>query len=107
VKERFGFHHAVANELVVKNGRLTGGVKINVTHDGKGKWVRRIGRKFNVSPEEMIAIGDSTGDIGMFEMVGLSVAFNSSSDQLKKAADHWIPGPDLRAIIPVLPFGSS
>jgi phosphoserine phosphatase len=107
VKNRFGIDFAVANELIVKDGRITGEVKIRVTHNGKGKWIKAIGRKFKISPEEMIAIGDSKGDIGMFEMVGFSVAFNSSCRELEDIADICLNTSDLRDIIPLLPLGPS
>jgi hydroxymethylpyrimidine pyrophosphatase-like HAD family hydrolase len=55
-------------------------------------------------PEEVIAIGDSLGDIDMFQMVGFCIAFNSSCQDLEKIADVCIPSQNLADIIPKLPL---
>ena len=78
VHQRYGFDYSVSNDLLHENGILTGKVKIQVYYDKKAEWVKKILKQFGVRPEEVIAIGDSIGDIDMFQMVGFSVAFNSS-----------------------------
>jgi hydroxymethylpyrimidine pyrophosphatase-like HAD family hydrolase len=57
-----------------------------------------------MKPEEVIAIGDSKGDMDMFQMVGFSIAFNSSCLDLEKIATVCVPGQDLSDIIPALPL---
>jgi len=52
----------------------------------KQTWVRKILKKFGVKPEEVIAIGDSKGDMDMFRMVGFCIAFNSSCKDLEQVA---------------------
>jgi phosphoserine phosphatase len=74
--------------LNVRNGRLTGGVTINISHGAKGKTVRSILRRFGVKPGEMIAVGDSEGDIPMIKLAGYSIAFNSSSRILSDMVDY-------------------
>ncbi len=102
IKERYGFDYAVANELGMTDGVLNGQIKIRVHYDRKGKWVQEARRRFKARKEEVIAIGDSTGDIAMFQMAGLSIAFNSHSPQLDAFASLSIQSPDLRDIIPSL-----
>jgi len=104
VHQRYGFDYSVSNDLLHENGVLTGKVKIQVYYDKKAEWVRRILERFHVEPEEVIAIGDSVGDIDMFQMVGFSVAFNSSCKDLEKIANVCIPGQNLADIIPKLPL---
>ena len=104
VHRKYGFDYSVSNDLLHENGVLTGSVKIQVYFDKKAEWVRKILKKFEVKPEEVIAIGDSRGDIDMFQMVGFSIAFNSSCLDLEKIANICIPSRDLADIIPRLPL---
>jgi phosphoserine phosphatase len=104
VHRTYGFDYSVSNDLLHENGLLIGGVKIRVYYDKKAEWVKRILKQFRVKPEEAIAIGDSKGDIDMFQMVGFSVAFNSSSFDLEKIANVCVPSQNLADIIPMLPI---
>ncbi len=104
VHEKYGFDYSVSNDLLHENGILTGKVKIQVNYDKKAGWVGKILKRFGVKPEEAIAIGDSRGDIDMFQMVGFSIAFNSSCQDLDKIASVCISSKDLVDIIPRLPL---
>ncbi len=102
IKERYGFDYAVANELGVTDGILDGRIKIQVQYDQKGKWVREARRRFKAGKDEVLAVGDSTGDIPMFRMARVAIAFNSRSPELEAVATASIRGGDLRALIPAL-----
>jgi phosphoserine phosphatase len=104
VHQRYGFDYSVSNDLLHKNGVLTGKVKIQVYFDKKAEWVRRIMKEFGVESEEVIAIGDSKGDIDMFQMVGFSIAFSSSCPDLDKIANVCIQSQNLADLIPNLPL---
>ncbi|MBS3920660.1 MAG: HAD family phosphatase [Deltaproteobacteria bacterium] len=104
VHQKFGFDYSVSNDLLHENGVLSGKVRIQVHYDKKAEWVRRILQKYDVKPEEAIAIGDSRGDIDMFRMAGFSVAFNSSCPDLDQMANICIQSQNLADIIPKLPF---
>jgi phosphoserine phosphatase len=99
IKEKYGFDYAVANELGVEEGVLNGKIKIRVRYDLKGEWVREAQRRFQAKKEEILAIGDSLGDKDMFQMAGLSVAFNSLSSQLDSLVTLSIRSQDLRDLI--------
>ena len=88
IKNEMGFHYVLGNRLNVRKGRLTGGVTVNISHGAKGKTLKKILRRFAIDPGEMIAVGDSEGDIPMVRLAGYSIAFNSSSDKLSKMVDH-------------------
>jgi hydroxymethylpyrimidine pyrophosphatase-like HAD family hydrolase len=79
-------------------------VKIQVNYDKKAEWVKKIVKQFGVNPEEVIAIGDSKGDMDMFQMVGFSIAFNSSCKELNQITSVCIQSQNLADIIPRLPF---
>jgi phosphoserine phosphatase len=99
VATRYGFDYAVANELGAVEGKINGEIKINVHFDQKKAWVEKAMRRFKVRKEEILAVGDSAGDLGMFEMAGVSVAFNSACDPLKKIASFCLHSSDLRDLI--------
>ena len=103
VHQRYGFDYSVSNDLLQEDGILTGKVKIQVYYDKKAEWVRRIQKKFGEKSEEVIAIGDSVGDIDMFQMVGFSIAFNSSCSDLDRIANVCVQSQNLSDIIPRLP----
>lgn len=102
VKKELGFDHALSNRLNVRNGRLTGGVKINITHGAKGKVLRGVIRKYGILPQEMIAVGDSEGDIPMVKLAGYSIAFNSTSKILSDIVDHDCKTLDFKEIYEVV-----
>ncbi len=99
---KFGFHYEVANDLGATDGILNGEIKINVHYDRKGEWVQDAQRRFRTAREEILAFGDSSGDLIMFAMAGLSVAFNAVSEKVNAAATLCAPTKDLRDLIPVL-----
>jgi phosphoserine phosphatase len=104
VHEKYGFDYSVSNDLLYENGILTGKVRIQVYYDKKAEWVEKILKQFGVKPEQVIAIGDSKGDVDMFQMVGFSIAFNSSCSDLDKIANVCTQTQDLADIIPKLPL---
>jgi phosphoserine phosphatase len=99
IMEKYGFDYAVANELGVEEGVLNGEIKIRVRYDRKREWVQEAQQRFDARKEEILAVGDSTGDIDMFQMAGLSIAFNSLSPQLDSLATLSIRSTDLRDLI--------
>ncbi len=102
VRKKYGFEYAIANELGVEDGVLNGEIKINVHYDLKGEWVEEAQRLFCAQKEELLTIGDSAGDIAMFRMAGLSIAFNSLSSQLDSEATVSVRSENLADIIPPL-----
>jgi len=104
VHQRYGFDYSVSNDLLQENGILTGKVKIQVYFDKKAEWVEKILKQFRVKPEEMIAIGDSKGDLDLFQMAGLCVAFNSSCRDLDQIATLCVQSRNLADVIPKLPL---
>jgi len=104
VHQKYGFDFSVSNHLLQQDGVLNGKVKIQVYYDQKGEWVKKILERFRVKPEEVIALGDSVGDIDMFQMVGFSVAFNSSCADLDRIASVCVRSQNLADVIPTLPL---
>ena len=86
IKNKFGFDYVYANELEIKNGRVTGKV-IGDIIDGneKARILKMIAEKENISIEQTIAVGDGANDIPMIGIAGLGVAYNAKQVVLEKA----------------------
>ena len=98
VKKELAFDYVIGNRLNTRNGRLTGGVRINISHGAKGKTVRTILKRFDIKPSEMIAVGDTEGDIPMIRLAGYSIAFNSSSEKLSGIVDYNCGSDDFKEV---------
>jgi len=94
--------YSLANELVVKDGFLTGRVKVKVPFDGKVDVLRRLLRRFGIKMAECAAVGDDETLIPLFEKVGLGIAFNPHSESVERSARFVVKGDDLRDILPLL-----
>jgi phosphoserine phosphatase len=102
VRAEFGLDYGFANEALVADGHLTGAAVERVPEGGKGVIADRLMAELAVSSAELLAVGDSSSDIALFERAGLSVAVNPSSDAVRAAADVVLEEPDLRPLLPWL-----
>ena len=107
VRAEFGLDYAFANEILVADGRLTGGSVERVPEGGKGQIADRLMADLGVDSAALLAVGDGTSDIALFERAGLSVAVNPSSDAVRSAADIVLDEPDLRPLLPWLQEGDA
>ncbi len=99
LKDKLGFDYAYANELVIKNGKLTGEVTGEIIDsEKKAKIVQEIMKKENLSKEEVVAVGDGANDRIMLKNAGLGIAFNAK-EVLKKVADGSITKNNLKGLI--------
>ena len=105
VQKEFGIDHIYANELIIRNGKITGEFIWPIAEGGvnKAKIVENLCEEFNISPEEVIFVGDSINDVEASKVVGLSIAFNTDCEELKQVATHVIDSNDLRDVIKILP----
>ena len=94
----------IANRLVTRGGYLTGEVKINVEHGCKGEAVDLFCHQFGIDAAQVIAVGDSAGDISMFRAVGYSVAFNPVAKQVARAASSICVAENLTELLKHLPL---
>ncbi|MFQ6080382.1 MAG: HAD family hydrolase [Candidatus Bathyarchaeia archaeon] len=102
IRGEIGVDDSLANELVVKDGFLTGEVKVNVSFRNKDEALHRILKKFDVTPDECAAVGDDETLVPLFERVGLGIAFNPRKKVVEKHADVVVKGNDLRQVLPHL-----
>ena len=104
VQKDYGVDHLFANELVIKDGKVSGEFiwPIGVGKHKKAEIINHLCKDLKIKPKEVIYIGDSDTDIEAFKEVGLSIAFNSSSEQLKKVATQVVESNNLADVLPYL-----
>ncbi len=105
VQKDYGIDHIFANELVISNGKISGEFvwPIGAGKEKKAKIIRDLCSDLGISPREVIYIGDSDTDIEAFKEVGLSIAFNSASHELKKLATYIVETHNLKDTIKYIP----
>ncbi|UCG70493.1 MAG: HAD family phosphatase [Thermoplasmata archaeon] len=100
IAEELGIDFVVANGLVVdENGRLTGEGTLSIELADKGKPLQKLLEENDIAKEESVAIGNSYGDTGMFEVCGLGIAFNPQDEIVREKADVIVEGDDLRGVL--------
>ncbi|WP_410616047.1 phosphoserine phosphatase SerB [Amycolatopsis sp. lyj-109] len=100
--EELGLDFAVANELEIVDGKLTGKVVGDVVdRAGKAKVLRRFAAEYDIPLEQCVAVGDGANDIDMLSAAGMGVAFNAKP-ALREVADTALSHPYLDAVLFVL-----
>ncbi|HLU42425.1 MAG TPA: phosphoserine phosphatase SerB [Microthrixaceae bacterium] len=94
--------HAVANELEVADGKLTGRVLGPVVdRRRKAELLREFAASENIPLSQTVAVGDGANDLDMLATAGLGIAFNAKP-VVQEAADTTVNVPYLDAILFVL-----
>lgn len=78
LKERFGFDYVYANELEIKDGKLTGEY-VGEMVDGrrKAELLKLICQVEKINPAQAVAVGDGANDLPMLSTAGLGIAFHA------------------------------
>jgi len=78
LKNRLNLHYTFANEIEIKNGRLTGKITGRII-DGqmKARLLKEIALKENIMLDQTIAVGDGANDLPMLSIAGMGVAFHA------------------------------
>ena len=88
----------IANRIIVKND-IIAGYEWLFEFNGKGNILEFFCRENNIDLKEVVCVGDNENDITMMKEVGLSIAFNTKSEELKQACDVVIEGKDLMQVL--------
>jgi phosphoserine phosphatase len=91
VAEALGFEEVVANQLEIRDGRLTGRVPDPITGpDVKLSTLQRLMRQHDLTPDETLAVGDGANDLPMIKAAGLGVAYRAHAPvaEVCRAAVH-------------------
>ena len=99
VKRDLDLDYAYSNELIIKEGKLTGEVNGRVMGPtSKGDILEEIAKKEKIDLKDSFVVGDGANDISMFKRAGFKIAF-CAKDVLKRNADISIDKRDLREIL--------
>ncbi len=100
----FGVDHVFANELVIKDNKVTGEFlwPVGVGYEEKARIVKHLAQDHDVALDEIIYVGDSTNDVEAFKIVGLAIAFNTDDETVRQAADIIVESNDLRDVFAVI-----
>jgi len=85
--------------LTDKDGFLTGEGFVNVPVNDKGAAVRKLIKELGLEKGQCAAVGDRGIDCGMFDHVGLKIAFNPADEEVCESADVVIREKDLREVL--------
>lgn len=94
-----GIDYVHANELEIKDGKLTGNV-IGEIVDGtrKAKLLQEIAERENIRLEQSVAVGDGANDLPMLGIAGLGIAFHAKP-KVKAIAEQSIDNFGLDGIL--------
>ncbi len=104
LKNRFGIDYVYANNLEIKNGKLTGRYIGDIV-DGKRKaeLLKLIAQVEHIELEQVIAVGDGANDLPMINLAGLGIAFHAKP-KVKANASQSISTIGLDGILYFLGF---
>ncbi len=104
LQAKLGIDYVFANELEIKDGKVTGQVTGRVV-DGqrKAELLDELAKKENIGRQQVIAVGDGANDLPMLSRAGLGVAFRAKP-LVKESARHSISNLGLDAILYLIGF---
>jgi len=78
LKSRLGLDFIASNVPEIVQGRLTGSILGRVLDaDGKADRVHSVCSELNLTPQQVIAIGDGANDLAMMAAAGVSIAYHA------------------------------
>ena len=104
LKHKLGIDYVFANELEIKEGKLTGR-HLHEIVDGKRKaeLLELLAFKEDIHLEQVIAVGDGANDLPMLEKAGMGIAFHAKPT-VKASAQQAISVNGLDTILYLLGF---
>ena len=89
-----GVARAALEELCAEEAHVTQAVphfiEVLPGEASKGAGLRWLLEQMNVSPQQVMAIGDGENDVEMFQLVGLGIAMGNAHPRVKAVADHVV-----------------
>ncbi|HUK28952.1 MAG TPA: HAD family phosphatase [Candidatus Acidoferrales bacterium] len=100
VARQLGSELAIANELEINNGQLSGKVRINVTIDNKKEIIKQIASKLRIPLDAVALIGDSAADLPIKDC--LRITYKPYHWSARQAANIVVEDDNLQALLPYL-----
>lgn len=107
LKDKYGFDYVYANELEIKDGKLTGDYVGDIV-DGKRKaeLLRLLAQMEKVDMRQTVAVGDGANDLPMLGIAGLGIAFHAKP-KVKENAKQSLSTVGLDGILYFLGYRDS
>lgn len=109
VAKKLDLDFCSANEIVIKDGKLTGGIHMPLGWEKIGcscniSICKRFhltiyAKEYGIDIKDTIAIGDTRGDICMIKQAGLGIAFMPKDQDIIKQSKNVIHKPDLCEVL--------
>lgn len=101
---KLGIDYVFANELEIKDGKLTGNYLGEII-DGqkKAEMLRKLAFKEDIDINQVIAIGDGVNDLPMLNIAGLGIAFHAKP-RVKENAEQAISTLGLDSVLYLIGF---
>lgn len=78
LKEQLQLDFARSNQLAIENNTLTGTIDGTIIGaEAKAEFLHELCEKLNITPSQVIAIGDGANDLLMMKQAGLSIAYHA------------------------------
>ena len=104
LQKMLGIDYVFANELEIKDGKLTGGY-VGPLVDGvkKAEYLRLLAQMEGLATEQVIALGDGANDLLMLNTAGLGIAFQAKPI-VRESAQHSISSLGLDGVLYLLGY---
>ena len=104
LQKELGMDYVYANQLEIKDGKLTGGYVGEIV-DGlkKAEYLKEIAEKEGINISQTIAVGDGANDLPMLNLAGLGIAFHAKPT-VKNNAQNSISSIGLDGVLYLLGY---
>ncbi|WP_168386566.1 phosphoserine phosphatase [Erwinia amylovora] len=93
---------AVANELEIRDGKLTGEVVGDIVDAAyKAETLRQLATRFAISPQQTVAVGDGANDLPMIKASALGIAYHAKP-KVNQQSEFIIRHADLLGVFCIL-----
>lgn len=93
-KDSLGLDYAFANDLEIKDGKVTGKVLGDIVDASKkADLLQMLANQEKINLEQVVAIGDGANDLKMLAKAGLGIAFHAKDVVKENAKQHMSHGP--------------
>ena len=99
LQKKLGVDYVYANELEIKEGKLTGGVVGDIVDAAKkAELLQMLAEQEEINLQQVIAVGDGANDLPMLNLAGLGIAFHAKP-KVKEGARQSISTLGLDSIL--------